>query len=138
MDLGLVGHQLDEQAGQADALRAQLAANELVALGRDVALVEHQVHDGEHGSEPVGQLGVRRDSVGDLGGADLVLRSDQPLGHGRLRDQEGPGDLGGLQPGDEPQRQRHLRVGGERRMAAREDEPELVVHHGTHVFGFVG
>ena len=46
--LGLVGHQLGEQAGEADGLGAEVVAAELVARRRRVALVEDEVDDGEH------------------------------------------------------------------------------------------
>ena len=138
MGFGLVGHELDEQTGEANCLGAQVVAHELVTLRGDVALVEHEVDDSEDGAEAVGQLGVGRDAVGDVGGADLVLRPDESLGHGGLGDEEGPGDLGGLQAGDEPEGQGHLGAGRERRMAAREDEAELVVCHRSHLLGLVG
>ena len=85
--LGLVGHQLGECAAEPEGLGGQVSAT-------PVALVENQVHDREHGREPIGkQLGgghAKRDS----GGLDLVLCSHQPLGHRRLGNQEGAGDLG--------------------------------------------
>ena len=42
------------------ASRAQLAPHELVAGRRRVALVEHEVHDGQHRVEPLGQLALAR------------------------------------------------------------------------------
>jgi hypothetical protein len=39
------------------------------------------------------------------------------------------GDLGGRQAAQQPQRQRHLRLGRERWMAAGEDEPQPLVGH---------
>src|SRR5205085_1382961 len=59
--------------------------------------------------------------------ADLPLRANEPLSQRRLRKQEGARHLARLQSGDLTERQRDLRVRGERRMAAREDEAEAVV-----------
>ena len=120
------------------ASSAQLAAHEGVAGCGDVALVEHEVHDREHRREPVGELVVLGHAVGDVGGLDLLLGPHDALGHGRLGHEEGPGDLGGLQPGDQPQREGHLHLGGEGGVAAGEDEAELVVGDGAEVTGFVG
>ena len=92
----LVGHQLDEHPGEADRLDAQVGAHQGVATRRRVALVEHEVDDSEHGTEPVGQLGVVGDPIGDVGGADLLLRPHQALRHRRLGHEECPGDLVGL------------------------------------------
>ena len=56
--LGFVGHELGEQTREPDRLRAEVGADQLVAFGRGVALVEDEVDDGEHGSEPARQLRV--------------------------------------------------------------------------------
>ena len=108
-----------------------------VAGAGGVALVEDQVDDGQHGPEPVGQVGLVRDPVGDPGVADLALGPDQPLGHGRLGHQEGAGDLGGGEPAQQPQGQRDLGAGGERRVAAGEDQAQPVVAHGALLGRFV-
>ena len=50
--LGLVGHQLDERPAEPQRLRREVGP-------AAVALVEDEVHDGEHGGEPVGEQ-VRR------------------------------------------------------------------------------
>ena len=132
-DLGLVGHQPGQQPGQADGLGAQVGADEVVAGRGRVSLVEDQIDHGQHERQPVGQLRVARHAVGDAGRADLPLGPDQALGDGRLGHEEGPGDLGGLEPGDEPQRQRKLGLGGEGRMAAGEDQPQAVIVHRSHL-----
>jgi hypothetical protein len=68
-----------------------------------------------------------RDAKRDPGGLDLALRADEPLGHRRLGDEEGAGDLLGLEAAQRPQRERDLGIERERRMAAREDELEPLV-----------
>ena len=130
-DLGFVGHQLGQDPAQADGLGAQLLADQGVAGAGRVALVEDQVDDGQHGPEPVREVGLVRDPVGDPGVADLALGPDQPLGHGRLGHQEGAGDLGGGEPAQQPQGQRHLGPGAEGGVAAGEDQPQPVVAHGA-------
>ena len=52
--LGLVGHQLGEQAGQPDRLVAQLTAYDRVVGGGQVALVEDQVEDREQRAQAIG------------------------------------------------------------------------------------
>ncbi len=63
------------------------------------------------------------------GVADLALRPDQPLGHGGLGHEEGPGDLRRREPSEQPERERHLGAGAERRVAAGEDQAQPVVAH---------
>jgi hypothetical protein len=70
---------------------------------------------------------VRRHPKRDPGGLDLALRPHQPLGHRRLSDQEGAGDLAGGQAAERPQGESDLRVGGECGMTAGEDELESLV-----------
>ena len=100
---------------------------------RRVALVEDEVEDGEHRAQPLRQQVVGRDAEGDAGVADLPLRADEPLRHRRLGDEERVRDLRRRQAGDLPQRQRDPRLGGERRVAAGEDEREAVVGDRAHV-----
>ena len=129
-DLGLVGEQRPHDPRQADRLARELAAHERVARGRGVALVEDQVEDLEDAVEPLRQELEVRDPVRDAGVADLPLRPDEALGERRLRDEEGPGDLGRRQAAERPQGQRDAAVQRQRRMAAGEDQPEPVVGDG--------
>ena len=92
-----------------------------------VAFGVDEVDGGEHGVQPVGQLGGAGHAVGRVVVAQLALRPDDPLGDRRLGHEERAGDLGGVETAEQPQRERDLRVGGERRVAAEEHEPELVV-----------
>lgn len=64
---------------------------------------------------------------GDPGVPDLAAGADQPLGHGGLRDEERRGDLPHREAGDVAQGQRHPSLRGERRVAARQDEAQVVV-----------
>ncbi len=94
---------------------------------RRVALVEQQVEHGEHGTRALRQQVRRRNAVRDAGVADLVLGPHQSLRHGRLGHEERACDLGSRQPGERAQRERDLRLDRQRRMAAREDQPQAVV-----------
>ena len=53
-------HQLDEQSAESNRFAAEFASHEIVAARRRVALGEHEVDDGEHGIESIGELGARR------------------------------------------------------------------------------
>ena len=121
------GTSVDEQAGEADRLVAELGAHQLGAVGRRVPLVEDQVHDVQHARQALGQLVVGRDAVGDSGGDDLALGPYEALVHRRLGGQERPCDLGDVEADDRLQRERQPRFEAERRVAAREDQPQPVV-----------
>ncbi len=125
--LRLLGHQLDDEPSEPDRLGAQLRSHQRFATGRTVALVEDQVDDGEHGGEPIRQHLGRRHLVRDAGVADLPLGAHESLRHRRLLDKERPRDLAGLEAGDRAQGERDLRVRGECRVAAGEDQPQPVV-----------
>ena len=116
------GQQGVQPAAKLDRLERQAAAR--VA---GVGLGEHQVEHRQHPGDALVQQLRRRRLVGDAGGADLRLRPHQPLGHGLLGHQEGPGDGGRGQRADHPQGQRHLRLQAERRVAAGEDQPQQIV-----------
>jgi hypothetical protein len=125
--LALVRHQREQHAAQADRLLAQLAADHGVGTRREVALVEDQVEDGEHGAQPVGQLVVGRHREGDTGPSDLALGPHETLLHGAFAGQEGAGHLRGREPAEHAQREGHARLGRERRVAAGEEQPQPVV-----------
>ena len=132
------GHQFDQQPRQPDGLVAQVVANERLAGGRHVAFVEDEVDNGQHRPHPIRQLCIAWYAIRDVGGADLVFRTHQPLRHRRFGDQQGAGNLWRLQTCDQSQRQRNLRFSRERRMATREDQPQSVVFHGTDLLPLVG
>ncbi len=120
MHLGLVGHQLGERAPEPNRFGREVST-------AAVALVEDQVDDREHRGEPVGQQVSRRDSKRDTRNLDLALGADEPLCHGRLGDEEGARDLLRLETAERSQRERHLGIERERRVAAREDQLEPLV-----------
>ena len=127
-DLRDVGQQLPQDPAEPDGLGGELLADRRgVGGGGQVALVEDEVDDGQHRGQPRRQVLGRRDPVGDLGEADLLLGPGDPLGHGRLRHQERLGDLGDGEAAEQPQGERHPRLRGEGRVAAGEDQPQPVV-----------
>ena len=127
--LRLVGHQLRDHRGQPDRLGAQRAAHVGVAGACRVALVEHEVDDVQRGRQALGQRLVRRHRERDARGADLRLGPHESLRHGGLGHEERVRDLGCRQAAQQPQRQRHLRLGRERRVTAGEDQPQPLVGH---------
>jgi hypothetical protein len=133
-DLRFVGHELGQEPSEADGLGAKVLADELVARARTVA--EDEVDDGQHGPKAVREVRLIRDPVRDPRVADIALGPDQPLGHGWLGYQEGARDLRGGEPSQEPERQRDLGAGGERRVTAGEDQAQPVVEHGALLVRF--
>ena len=81
----------------------------------------------QHAAEPLGQLVVGGHAVGDAGGLHLALGPHEPLVHGRLGGEEGPGDLGHLEAADGPEGEGHPGLEGEGGVAAREEQAEPVV-----------
>jgi hypothetical protein len=126
-DFGLAGHQPVQQPGQRYGLRRQVPSGGLPARAGQVALVEDQVHDGQHLGQPVPELvGVGDAHVG-VCGAQRLARPQQPLVHRGLAGSEGGRDLGRGQPAGGTERERDLRLARQRRMAAGEDHAEQLV-----------
>ena len=118
----LVRHQPVQQPGQAQCLVGGRRA-----VGPPVALGEHQVHRRRDPVQPVGQLRGVRHPVRDVGAGDLLLRPRQALGHRRLGHEQRTAHLGGRQPAERVQGQCDLCLERQRRMAAGEHQPQLVV-----------
>ena len=116
--LGL-GQQLHQQPAEPDRLAGQIVPRQRVAGRGGIPFVEHQVDDVQHGVEPLGQLGARRHLVRDPRVADLRLGAHDALGDRRRRGEKRARDLLGGEPADLAQRQRHLRVGRQRRDGSR-------------------
>ncbi len=124
---GVAGKLIGDQPRQTDGLGGQLDTRQCLRLRREVPLVEHQVEDGEHRAGSFLEDARSRDANGDAGVADLALRANEPLRDRRLRLQEGARDLLRRQAAQRAQRQRHLRLGGQRWVAAREHQGQPVV-----------
>ena len=100
-----------------------------------VPFVEHEIEDLKDRVEPVRQFGPRGHLIRNPRVADLRLRTDDPLGDGRRAGQECVRDFLGRQAADLTQRQRHLGIGRQCRMAAREDQPQPVVINALFGYG---
>ena len=123
----LVRHQAGQGPAEVDRFRGEVDA------AAAPALVEDQVDHGEDGRQPVGQLVIGRHGERDARVADLVLGPGQPLAHGLRRDEEGQRDLVGGQAAQGAQGKRHLRLEGEGRMTAGEDQLQPFVRDGGGV-----
>ena len=119
--------QVAHDASEPDRFAGEIGADQRLALRRGVAFVEDEVDDREDRVEALGHVGRLGHDVGDAGDADLLLRPHQPLRHRRRRHEEGAGDRLGVEAAQRPQRQRDLGVDRQRRMTAREDQPQPVV-----------
>ena len=127
VDLGLPRLQGGDQAPQPHGLTTQLRPDPRIAGGRGIPLVEDEEDDLEDGGESLAHVGPGRELEGHPFCLESALGSHDPLRHCRLRHQERPSDLRGVQPAETPQGQRDTRVHRQRRMAGGEDEPEQVV-----------
>src|SRR5579872_2362005 len=136
--LTVVGYEGTDQASEPDRLGGQVVTHGIGAgAGRQVALVEDEEQDGEHGGDPGRQIRRGRHPVGDASRLDLGLRAGDPLPHGGLLHQEGTRDLGHGQAADHAQRQGHAGLRRERRVTAGEDQPEPLVVDGAETLGRV-
>ena len=134
--LGFVGHEVGEQAREPDRFGAQVGADQRVALGRGVALVEDRgtSRRARERRRP-GSSRVGRHAVRDLRVADLLLRAHEALRHRRFGHEERACDVRRLESAEQPKGERDLRARRERRVTAGEDESEPVVVHVAHRLG---
>ncbi|MNE09895.1 hypothetical protein D3C80_1025860 [compost metagenome] len=116
-----------EQTPKADRFIAQVVAHQALPRRRRVAFVEHQVDHPQHAIKTLRQFGQRRHLIGNSRIADLGFGADDALGDGRRALQKRAGDFFGGQVTDFAQGQRHLGIGGQRRVTAGEDQAQAVV-----------
>jgi len=88
-----------------------------------VALVDDEVDDLEHGAQARRELGRRREFEAGVMLSEALLGAGDPLGDGRLGLQEGAGDLADGEAAHQPERQRHLGVAVQARVAAQHHQP---------------
>lgn len=120
---GMCRQELDEP----DGLEAQVGTNQVLALERPVAFVEHQIEALEHCPHPCRQLdGLGKPDL-DLELAQTALGSDDSLCHGRGSHQKRAGDLLHAEATHRLEHQRHLGVPRRPRVATGEHERKLVV-----------
>lgn len=127
------GQQLDEQPSQTNRFGRQIVSRECRTRGRRIAFVEHQLNHAKDRIESVRQLDARRHFIRNPRVANLGLRSDDALRQPRRRRQKRLGDLLGCQAAHLAKREGDLGIPRQRRMAAREDQPEPIVLDGLLV-----
>ena len=127
MDLGLRRNQLGQDAAEPERVLAELRSHPVVTAGRRVALVEDQVDDLEHRRQTGREIVSARQLEGDPGLGERALGADDPLGDGRLRDEERARDLLGGQPSEQAQREGNPRLDGENRMAGDEHQAQEII-----------
>src|SRR5262249_37352494 len=132
--LSLPRHQLAKYTGQSNGLGAEIAANELFTGCCGVSFIEDQVEDRLHRGETLGKYFRRRNRVGDARILNLSLSAHQALSECRFGNEEGASNLRSSQSAEGSQRERHLRLLIDCRMAAGEDKPQAVVRK-MHGFG---
>src|SRR5207302_6237398 len=88
---------------------------------------------GENRIEPLWQQVVGRHRVRDTRVVDLVFGPDQALAERGLRDEQGARNLSRGQATERAQRQGDLRLQVQRRVTAREDEPQPFIAYGLVV-----
>jgi hypothetical protein len=104
-DLRLIGHQLADQAPKPDRLAAQLLAYKAIALAGRIALVEDQVDDTQHPTQPLGQPSSGGTRSGTCALAILRFPRTIRLAHRRVCDEKRACDLDCRQATERPQRQ---------------------------------
>jgi hypothetical protein len=125
--LTVLGKQAVHDASEADRLGGQVGTVQARPRGAGVALAEDQVEHVQHRREPSGPLLGGRHPERNAAVPDLLLGPADAPGHGRLGDQEGPGDFRRGQAADRAQRQRDLRGRGQRGVTAHEQHDQRVV-----------
>jgi hypothetical protein len=117
---GFVRQQLREGTSEPNRLGRERIASA-------VPLVEDQVYNGEHCSQPLGQQFRRWDPERNTRRLDLALGAYQALSHRGLGHEKGAGQFVGRQSAERPQRQRDLRLERQRRMTAGKDQLQAFV-----------
>ena len=130
-NFGLGGHQVVELAGQPPSVIDQVPRLAEIG-GRQIALVQHEVDDGEHFAQPCVELVGIGDAIRNPGFADLPFSARDAPRHGCLGDEEGPCDLRRCEAAHHSQGEGDLGRAGQRGMAAGEDESQPVITFGGH------
>ncbi len=131
MDLWFGGSEFGEDAAEAERVFAEGGADEVVAGGGGVALVEDEVDHFEDGGEARGELGAAGDFEGDVFFGEGAFGADDALSDGGFGGEEGAGDLVGGEAAEETEGEGCAGLGGEDGVAGDEDEAEEVVADGV-------
>ena len=127
--LGLARQERSGQSAEPDALIGELARARLRSRRIGPALGEDGVEHREDFAEALGELLALGHAERNPGIADAVLRAHQALAHGGGRDQECGADRRGVEAEHRLQDERRAHAGVDRRMRAREHEPQALVRN---------
>src|SRR5262249_30683294 len=116
-----------EDADEPQRLLTELRPHPVVAGGRRIALVEDEIDDRQHRGETGGKLLAARHLERHARLAQGALSAHDALLDGRLRHEEGAGNLLRGQSAQQAERQRRARLWREDRVAGDEDEAEEIV-----------
>jgi hypothetical protein len=125
--LAFAGQLIVQHAGQVERTAREVVAGERRTCGSRVAGREQQVDHGQDRVQPGRQLTLRGHAERDPARRDLLLRPRDPGRHRRLRHQERLRDVRDRHAAHQPERQRHLGLARQRRVAAQEHQPQPVV-----------
>ena len=109
------------------ASAVRLAADQIATGAGRVALVEEQVEDRQHRRRPLHELVRRRHCEGDAGMADLALGPHEALRHRGLGTRKARAISAVVMPGQRAQREGHLGLERQCRVAAREHQAQAIV-----------
>ena len=131
VNFGFGWGELREDAAEAKGVFAEGGADEVVAGGGGVTLVEDEVDDFEDGVEAGGEVGASGDFEGDVFLGESAFGANDALGDGGLGGEEGAGDLSCGEAANETEGEGGAGFGGEDGVAGDEDEAEEVVSDGV-------
>src|SRR5258707_14944333 len=101
VNLRLLRSELRQDAPETQRVLAECRPHPVVAGGRRVTFVKDEVDDFEHRGQTGGQLTAAGDLERDMRLSKSPLGSDDSLGDGGLRDEEGTRDLVGRQTSEQ-------------------------------------
>ena len=127
MDLGFGRDQFGEDAPETKRVLAKLRPDPVVAGGRGVALVEHEVDHLEDRSQTFAELRAVRNLERDVGLRERSFGSHDALRDGRLPYEKRACDLVGCQTTEQTQREGDPGFSRQHGMARHEDEAQQVV-----------
>jgi hypothetical protein len=131
--LRLGGQELGQDAPEAQSVVAQRGSHPVIALGRQITLVEDQVDDFEHRLDTRVEIRRPRQLEGDGLIGQRAFGACDTLRDGRLGRQKGARDLVGGEPAQQAQGERNASLLREHGVAGHEHQSQEVVPH--HVVG---
>src|ERR1700731_3446388 len=121
-----------EQSREANGFVAQVATNQVAPLRCIVTLIEKQVEDVQHRSQPRSKLRTERNFERYFAFPEPCARPRQPLRNGFRGYQKSPGDFAHTESAQCLQGQRDLRFARKSRVTAGKDQAQLIVSDLVH------